>query len=560
MSKNIETILRSIDGLLGHHDLVDREGPLIREGPDPSDLEPYKAALDRLLSAADALRRADAKGQSATLAAMGLLIDSGSRQLVAVFTRWTKETSSSVDAGALVAAGKPFPPLSSFFLDTAIPLFMYLRSLPDIGPKVLKDLESGYADVRAVYMEESLRQCAKDFLVDALSQQISGERRGLGRLLDVLFSMAKAEYSLLIAVFPTRTAAERKAIYSAILPASLNLLYTTGQQLNTLIKQSLHSLVSIAFSTFAELQERVSEFEEWIRNKGGRKDNELGELLHAFRGSCLRSLPEFIDDTKAWGDKTVVHADFSAVGVNPMTVNVVTFMRQLSDNAPIVETFLGTLGAGNWGGPGNRALDLSETLIARYLNDVLATLLNALDGRTRSLRSRAGVSAIFFLNNISYIRREVLSSQIGDLLGEGCEDLLNKQTRSAKANYLDLYAPLISALLDAGSDTSGAVGAIKAGIGAVKGGGEKRENKDQFLKFQDALEEIESLHAGAKLSEEDSEMRERLKGEVERMVVPTYSKFLVRHNADFSKNPSKYLKLDAVQLTSRLAALFANDH
>lgn len=68
---------------------------------------------------------------------------------------------------------------------------MYLRSLPDIGPKVLKDLESGYADVRAVYMEESLRQCAKDFLVDALSQQISGERRGLGRLLDVLFSMAK---------------------------------------------------------------------------------------------------------------------------------------------------------------------------------------------------------------------------------------------------------------------------------------------------------------------------------------------------------------------------------
>lgn len=35
----------------------------------------------------------------------GLLIDSGSRQLVAVFTRWEKETSSSVDAGALVEAG-----------------------------------------------------------------------------------------------------------------------------------------------------------------------------------------------------------------------------------------------------------------------------------------------------------------------------------------------------------------------------------------------------------------------------------------------------------------------
>jgi exocyst complex protein 7 len=42
----------------------------------------------------------------------------------------------------------------------------------------------------------------------------------------------------------------------------------------------------------------VTEFEEWIRAKAGRKDNEVGELLHAFRGSCLTSLPEFIDDTK----------------------------------------------------------------------------------------------------------------------------------------------------------------------------------------------------------------------------------------------------------------------
>ena len=152
------------------------------------------------------------------------------------------------------------------------------------------------------------------------------------------------------------------------------------------------------------------------------------------------------------------------------------------------------------------------------------------------MRGRAGVAAILFLNNISYIRREVLSSQIGDILGEGCEDLLNKKMRTAKSNYLEIFGPLVSALLDAGPDSSGAVGAIKAGIGAVKGGGEKRENKDRFLKFQDSLDDIESLHHSAKLSEEDSELRERLKGEVERMVVPTYSKFLARHNAEFSKS------------------------
>ena len=65
-----------------------------------------------------------------------------------------------------------------------------------------------------------------------------------------------------------------------------------------MIKKSLHSLISIAFASFSELQERSPEFEDWIRVKAGRKDNEVGELLHAFRGSCLSSLPEFIDDTQ----------------------------------------------------------------------------------------------------------------------------------------------------------------------------------------------------------------------------------------------------------------------
>ena len=39
---------------------------------------------------------------------------------------------------------------------------------------------------------------------------------------------------------------------------------------------------------------------------------------------------------------------------------------------------------------------------------------------------------------------------------------------------------MISALLDAGLDQSGAANAIKAGLGAVKGsgGGEKRETKE----------------------------------------------------------------------------------
>lgn len=269
-------------------------------------------------------------------------------------------------------------------------------------------------------------------------------------------------------------------------------------------------------------------------------------------------------------------------------------MRQLSDNQTAVEGFLSVLGAGNWGGPPARSPMIGqeeESLISRYLSklqcahfhalalthggradDVLVTLLNSLDLRSRSLRNRSGFAAIFLLNNLSYIRREVLSSQIGDLLGEACEDSLNKRMRSTKASYLEvghlpcsdasgltqtasqIWSPLVSALLDAGIDQSGVAGGIKAGISSLKGGDEKRETKDRFVRFHDAFEEVESLHQAAKLDEGEQELRERLKGEVERMIVPTYTKFLARHrNGDFSKSEYRLpLALDRT-LTSSFA-------
>lgn len=472
------------------------------------------------------------------------MIDSGARQLVAVFSRWAKETSPAMDAGSLYDKGKPFPALSAFFLEHAIPLIAYLRALPEIGSKIAKEAEKAYGEVRATYIEDSVKQAAKDVLIDATpTLSASPDRRGLGRFLDVLFALCKYEHALLGTVFTGVPPTVRRDVYAVILPPSLGLLFTTGSQLNTLVKKNLHALVTIAFGSFTELQERSGEFEEWVRTKANRKDNELGELLHALRGTCLTSLPGFIDDTRTWGTKQSAASE--GAGVNAVTVNVVSFMRQLSDNQATVEALLAVLGAGNWGGPPttSHAIDEDAGLLTRYLNDVLITLLNALDARARIAKARStGVASIFLLNNISYIRREVLSSQIGDLLGEACEDSLNKRMRSAKSAYLENWSPLVSALLDAGLDQGGAAGAIKAGLGAVKGGGlagasEKRETKDRFVRFHDAFEEVEELHRGSRLDEGEQELRERLKGEVERMVVPTYSKFLARHRGgEFSKS------------------------
>lgn len=244
--------MRSIDGLLGHNDLVEREQGLIKAGsvvpfpfsarvqysnltprtrarvcassPKPDDLKPYLASLDRLVAASEALRKTDSTptpaaaqgseanrsraGQAATLAQMAQLIDSGAKQLVGVFTKWLKETSHVVDAGKLLdqgmrarnlagsgyplacadlrlspasgaRTGRSFPTLSSFYLDQALPLISYLRSLPDPhGATAASLISSTYASIRGAYLEESLRACAKDALEDAKPERVAAAAAG----------------------------------------------------------------------------------------------------------------------------------------------------------------------------------------------------------------------------------------------------------------------------------------------------------------------------------------------------------------------------------------------
>jgi exocyst complex protein 7 len=110
-----------------------------------------------------------------------------------------------------------------------------------------------------------------------------------------------------------------------------------------------------------------------------------------------------------------------------------------------------------------------------------AILQKSRDGSNAgSNRQSIGLSAIFMLNNVSYVRRELLlNSNVPDLLASGgaasrrgsastvltgvggtsvsayggdvnIEDELNKRNRNAKAAYMEIFSPLVSCLMDAG--------------------------------------------------------------------------------------------------------------
>lgn len=180
-------------------------------------------------------------------------------------------------------------------------------------------------------------------------------------------------------------------------------------------------------------------------------------------------------------------------------------------------------------------------------------------------RQAAGLSAILMLNNVSYIRRELLlNSNVPDLLASGggiaskrgststigqggagsvsayggdvnIEDELNKRHRQAKSSYLEIFSPLVSCLMDAGMNESHSTSsALKNAIGGGHSQ-DKKDKKDRFTRFNESLEEIENIHKFSRLDKNEFDLRERVKDEIIRMCLPTYTNF-VKRNDNFSKS------------------------
>lgn len=86
--------------------------------------------------------------------------------------------------------------------------------------------------------------------------------------------------------------------YTSFLTPIITLFTTTISSLQILIKSSLSKHVFLALSTYTALVALQPRWDDVMRQRAGRRDNELAEALHAMRGVCLRSFPEFLADVK----------------------------------------------------------------------------------------------------------------------------------------------------------------------------------------------------------------------------------------------------------------------
>ncbi|KEI37449.1 uncharacterized protein L969DRAFT_89995 [Mixia osmundae IAM 14324] len=563
--KNVEAALVAIDALLGGHDSLERERAIITKGPR-DDTTAYMASMTRLVTSLKQTGSITLNGpfqqtgvnSHESAAQMSSLLETGAKQIVQLFTAQVREASPErgIDLRGQTAETAQFPPIPAARMDSLRQLAAFVQKLPSPANRLDVEMQKAYGEIRGKFMAASLEPVAKQVVDFASSQQ---PLMTMPIWMDLFFAFGRSEYQLASSVFAPYAAS---FIFKQVVPPSLALFAETGQSINAIIKKDVSSSVAVAFEVYAALKTREDRFEELIRSKSGRRENELVDLAHAFRGSCLRSLPEFLEETRAWGIKQLTPTESMSAAIATMTVSVINFLRQLSLYQDAAEGFLQTLGDGNWtfgaSRPGPTATrSKGQSLLSKYSDDVFYTLLGALDARTKSLRTqRAGVAAIFLLNNLTYVRREIHSSGIDDVLSEQCEDELNKRNRTAKAAYLEIIGPLVGCLMDAAPET----GLLKTGLGAVgvgTGGRDRAEVKDRFARFNEALEEIENLHATAKLASTEPELKARLQDETNRMVLPTYKAFFNKHKTgEFTKNPSRYLRVDPDQLQARLNALY----
>lgn len=211
-----------------------------------------------------------------------------------------------------------------------------------------------------------------------------------------------------------------------------------------------------------------------------------------------------------------------------------------------VESALFALGDGNWkmgegvqvGKGGN---DDNGSLIEHFLrlclshllsasvnepiiltDDVVTTAISSLNVISRN--KRPPFRSVFLLNNVSYLRQNLLlepsDDAIPSLISPATSEALTSAFRTAKATYFDSnFSPLTQIFTEHPSELN------KAAV------------KEKFTRFFNLLDEVVERHRIARVLEDDPRSRKEIEDETIMLVVPLFRLFTQKQmDKEFSKS------------------------
>ncbi|KAH9020402.1 exocyst complex component exo70 subunit [Lactarius pseudohatsudake] len=549
---NIDSALQKIDEVASNQEGIAAEEALILRGPQPDQLDVYTDALERL-NASIAFGSAEESQRDTAR-----LVETGAKKLAQLFTKLVASGSTGSHPAGSDFQYSPFPRDD---LANLLPLVKFLRALPLPAThpshlaaaailSALKEAQRGYAEMRGNWGKKCLEVYGRRVIDRAETTDGVASGRELSKWTGELLDVVEEEYDLLVQLAPLPGPSHLPSTYAALLTPLTTLFKTTLSSLSALIKRSLHKYTFHALACYSALSARQDRWDELITRRAERKENELKEDLHALRGVCLRSFPEFLADIKLAG---LGRGGEVGTGCADFTITTTRYLEQLLEVRDAVGPTLMLLGDGNWRmgdgiqakpNQGKPAPGSEGRLIEHYAYDVVTTLITSLTTLSRMQR-RPAFGSVFLLNNTSYLCANLLEPRapVRQILSRPTLDAINSNFRTAKAGYFDSnFSPLVQVLAE-DKEKSGGAGKTAA--------------KEKFTRFFDLLEEIKERHQLARVLEDDEEQRALLEDEVVKLVVPSLQRFTQKmREKEFSKNPSKYIKMTPEEVEAQIRSFY----
>ncbi|KAG9284089.1 hypothetical protein G9A89_022863 [Geosiphon pyriformis] len=552
LADNIDRTRNTVYEIISYFDLVEREAEIIQHGPTENDLEPYLNSIGKCKKAMEVLGESRLRSTERVMSQLKQLLKAAMLQLEELFRIWLVKWSVPIQPLAYTAKNLEIPGIPQTPLQNLEILSSYLAT-SDMELGYASDFVKVYIEVRSPYLLKSLTMLSQASIATAEKRNTLVYEKGTCGFIsyvDAMLRMFETEHEVASKILPKDYITDA---FREVTQQSLETFVETGKSLNTRVKRSIQTDVFLAFDMLEGLNKNSQAFDEFFRF-AGNKDTGYGELMHSLRNVAMRSFPEFLEDIKAHPSKNSALPNDGTV--HELTITTLQHMKRMTDYQETVETMLQTLGDGNWNTSEKepnfsrervgRAPILGNAIVRHYFADCLEALSNSLDSKARTYKKPA-LTCIFLLNNYQYILKTI-KSQFVLLVDKEIENKYERLVKKYNDAYQDTWKPCFSHLMDY---TYVRGGTLKTTLGST----DKQSVKERFKNFNNEFDELYKVHKAYAIP--DIDLRNQVIKDIKVVLVPMYNRFLDRYQqSEFSKNPTKYIRYDHVQLEGMVSRLF----
>jgi len=272
-------------------------------------------------------------------------------------------------------------------------------------------------------------------------------------------------------------------------------------------------------------------------------------LISMLDSTGAKALEEYVESIRNDPDKQSYMPKDGTV--HELTSNTMLFLEQLLEFSDTAGAMLHTQDPNSL--PNVQMADRPRLKLAEFFTKVLSALGLNLHVKFESYSDPA-LRSVFMLNNFNYISKSLRRTTVVETVRLRTPDVESHyldQVQQYRAQYMKSWSRVIHYISENQAPVS------TAGISPDAKLKEKERStiKEKFTGFNKELEDIHRIQKAFAIP--DVELRETLREDNKKFVLPFYAAFLKRYkNAHFTKNPDKYIKYSEQDLVRIIDGFF----